>query len=161
MRNKTESVKLKELRRIAASNGGVLRPPDIVKAAEKKSSPLHDSFTWDDSEAAKEYRLWQARQLILRVYVNYEVKGKMEPVRVFVSLKPDRESGEGYREVVTVLRNTDWRQQMIADALEELTVFQKKYRLISELAEIFDATESVRKKVSRSVLPGPPQPRAG
>lgn len=42
-----------------------LTPEMVVAAAAAKSSPLHKFFEWNDSEAAKKYRLQQARQLIL------------------------------------------------------------------------------------------------
>lgn len=134
-----------ELKRIAAENGGVLQPETVVREAEPKSSPLHSRFTWDDSEAAHQYRIWQARQLI-RVSVEV-LAGTDKVVDVFVSLSTDRqkESG-GYRVMTEVLSDADLRQQMLTDALNELEVFRAKYRALVELAEIFTAIKSVKRK---------------
>ena len=41
-----------------------LRPSEVVAAAKPKTSPLHCEFTWDDTKAAHEYRLNEARHLI-------------------------------------------------------------------------------------------------
>ena len=138
-----------ELRRIANKHGGVLQPETVVQAARTESSPLHGAFCWDDTEAARLYRIVQARQLIR---VSVEViqpadGGKEFSVRAFVSLTPDRDQdGGGYRFVSEVLRNTAARGQMLADALAELRVFEEKYRVLSELAAVFSAARKVRAK---------------
>src|SRR5690606_1315589 len=59
----------KELERIREANDGRLRPEDVVVSAQKQDSPLHAIFTWDDSKAANEYRLSQARRLIRLVVI--------------------------------------------------------------------------------------------
>jgi hypothetical protein len=53
-----------ELETIRRNAGGVLRPEDVVSFAADPDTELHSRFEWDDTEAAQQYRLWQARQLI-------------------------------------------------------------------------------------------------
>jgi len=139
-----------ELRRIAEANGGQLRPSDIVKAARAASSPLHSQFEWDDSEAAEQYRIWQARQL-LRVTVEYIGEGdEAVPVRVFVSLSTDRRGdGSGYRVTTAVMSDPDYRRQLLADALEEMKRFEKKYADLKELAAVIAAMRRVGGKGRR------------
>ena len=134
-----------ELHRIANENGGILRAEAVVAAARNKNSPLHPKFEWDDSEAAEQYRLWQARTLI-RVTVSYteDDKDKM-PVRVFVSLTPDRkENGGGYRTMVSVMSNREQREQMLTDAHAEMDLFMAKYNALKELSEVFVAMKTVK-----------------
>lgn len=133
-----------ELQRIAIAHGGLLQPQTVVDEARDPKSPLHDSFQWDDGEAAHQWRLQQARQLI-RVVVKYEPVGdKNMPVRVFVSLTPDRkEGGDGYRLATSVLSDADMRRQMLADARGEMLRFKSKYARLQELAEVFDAMDRV------------------
>lgn len=52
------------LRRLEAE--GKLHGEAILAEAQDPSSPLHDRFTWDESEAAHRFRLWQARALMAR-----------------------------------------------------------------------------------------------
>ena len=54
------------------SSGGRLTPNGVVEAARDAASPLHYHFEWDDSVAAEQHRLDQARRLITSVY--YEVR---------------------------------------------------------------------------------------
>jgi len=132
-----------ELAKIAKRNGGVLMPAAVVKAARRESSPLHDRFTWDDSKAAQKHRLWEARQLIVTVRV---IVNDSEPFNAYISLKPDRPEGGGYRAMVEVLSDKELRAQMLGDALAELEVFRKKYKDLKELASVFAATKKVRSK---------------
>lgn len=139
-----------ELRRIYDENGGVLKPDAVVEAARPENSPLHSRFTWDDNEAANQYRLWQARQLI-RVSVELIDIGHKEPVevRAFVSLTPDREEeGGGYRRTVEVLSRAETRKQLLNDAVKELGEFEQKYKTLSELAEVFAASRKLRRQVA-------------
>lgn len=133
----------KELRRIAKSNGGVLQPVAVVAAARPKSSPLHNRFEWDDSTAAENYRIWQARQLI-KVSIE-QLPGVSCPTEVFVSLSSDRYEAGGYRITTAVLSNEQQRAELLEDALAELNIFKLKYRRLTELARVFDAIESVTK----------------
>lgn len=134
----TNQAVIDELERIAKEHGGELKPEDVVEAARAKSSPLHDHFTWDDSEAAQRYRLYEARQLI-RVTLTY-VGDDRTPMRVFVSLTPDRKAeGGGYRPTASVLVNAKQRAQLLADALAEMERFQAKYATLKELSEVFNS----------------------
>lgn len=137
-----------ELQRIAKKSGGILIPEKVVDEARSETSVLHDQFCWDDDKAAREYRIWQARQLI-RTTVRYiEIDGKERSVRVFVSLMPDRdEDGGGYRDVIAVLSDKSMRRQMLEDALNELQSFEKKYANLKELAEVFVASKRARVKL--------------
>ena len=142
--NKNAKV-IAELQRIAAANGGILLPENVVEEARRKSSPLHSRFEWDDDKAAHEYRIWQARQLI-SVTVSFLPSKTQSPERIWVSLKEDRKGAGGYRPLVAVLSDADLRQQLLSDALEDLEFFQEKYKKLTELAEVFSAASRVQVK---------------
>jgi hypothetical protein len=60
--------------RIIRSRSALLEPEQIVEFARNPSTALHSKFTWDDSVAAHQHRLWQARQLIA-VYIRVLDRG--------------------------------------------------------------------------------------
>lgn len=133
-----------ELKRIAEENAGILRAEDIVEAAKPETSPLHSRFEWDDSEAAKQYRLYQARNMI-RVSVEY-IGDTKQMSRVFVSLKTDRENvGGGYRAMLAVMSDSSRRMELIQEAMDDLEAFQNKYRMLDELAKLFEAIEETKR----------------
>lgn len=130
----------KELESLKAD--GLIKPADVVEFASDPETALHHCFTWDDSAAAIQFRLWEANR-ILRVYVQVEqVKGKA--VRAFVSLTSDRtQPGGGYRTVADVMSDEALKDQMLADALTMLRNMQQKYKSIQELQRVWDAVDEV------------------
>ena len=140
-----------ELKKLCKKHGGILKPETVVNAARSVASPLHKYFTWLDIDAAEQYRIWEARQL-LRVTVIFlpNENGEYVRVRAFQSLTPDRdEEGGGYRTTVSVLSNDQQRKQMIDDALAEMQCFQQKYNGIIELCEVFDAMSKAERNLKR------------
>jgi hypothetical protein len=55
---------------------GKLDPETVVAAAENVKSPLHHLFTWDDSEAARQWRLEQARSIIRLVRIEVKIQDR-------------------------------------------------------------------------------------
>lgn len=63
---------------------GHLDPEAVVKDARRKRSPLHPLFEWDDSAAAHEYRIEQARAAIRAVvWVVEKDDGEEQSCRAF------------------------------------------------------------------------------
>jgi hypothetical protein len=139
-----------ELVQIGEDHGGFVRPSDVVRAARLPRSPLHEFFEWDDSKAATGFRLEQARHLIRRVTVILTYGDEPISVRAFVSLVGDR--GEGsYRSTVTVLGARETREQLLEEALAEMEAFQRKYRHLTEVAEVVRAMARTSKRLRANV----------
>ena len=135
----------KELARLTKLGGGVLKPEAVVKTAKSKKSVLHECFDWDDTSAAKLWRLRQARELI-RVSVVI-LEDDSEPVKMYVSLMADRTSkGGGFRTVQAVMSDKELRAQLLDEALAELQAMQARYGRLKELAKVFAAVKKVRKR---------------
>lgn len=122
------------LERLEAKGEG-LTPNAVLREASKARSPLHGWFEWDDTEAAKQYRLAQARELVRSVDVTVVTAGEQSTVRAFVHM------GERYEPAVTVLSVVDKREALLARALAELQSFRRKYEVLEELAAVFAAMD--------------------
>ena len=137
---------IEELNLIASMNDGLLDPFRIVDYARDPDTALHSKFTWDDGEAAHQYRLWQARQVI-RLELTIAPRSEETPkeIRAFVSLRTDRkhDGTGGYRPILSVLSDDGLREQMLLDAKSEMRVFRKKYDTLRELAGVFTAMDAV------------------
>jgi hypothetical protein len=145
---------IQELRRIADENDGLLEPVHVVEAARNAASPLHPHFEWDDSIAAQNYRIWQARDLLIKVKVILDGPNETQvPTRVFVSLTPDRHSGDGYRPLDVVLANTSLRNQLLEDALHEMERFQAKYATLRELTKVVGEMRKAIAQIKRKMKP--------
>lgn len=137
-----------ELRSIAAKHDGRLHAEEVVKAARPQNSPLHGKFTWDDTEAAHQYRLEQARHLIRATIQYIDVDGSPRPVNVFVALSSDRENGGGYRELQTVLKRKEHREILLADAMKEMKSFIDRFETIKRLSKVVGEMKKVLKSVA-------------
>lgn len=134
------------------NSGGVIRPADVVRAARNSHSALHDCFTWDDGEAAEQYRLIEARNLLRVCVLTEEIAGSN--VRAFVSLTSDRaKDGGGYRTIADVMSDSDLREQMLSDALVQLRNMQQRYKSISQLDRVWDALDEVSKPSKKARKP--------
>ncbi len=138
-----------ELESIRKKYGGVLKPADVVRFARNKSTALHSRFCWDDTEAAKRYRLWQARDIIASVTF-IPSKGGNTRIRAYVSLRPDR-GEDSYRAVVDVLSVDEQRSQMLHDALEDLKMLRRRYSVLTEIINLDIPIAALQKAMDETV----------
>ena len=130
-----------ELQKIQQAGGGLLKAEDVVEFAKDPATALHSQFEWEDTEAARLYRLQQARAVI-RLHVRV-IADDQAPVRAFVSLKSDRADGGGYRATVDVLADEHMRTQLLQDALRDLHGLRKKYEALQALRPVWEAMARV------------------
>jgi hypothetical protein len=56
------------------SRAGRLTPEQVIEAAEPEGSALHACFDWDDTEAARKWRMEQAREIIRSVRIEVVIE---------------------------------------------------------------------------------------
>lgn len=116
-----------------------LTPETLLDANRDESAPLHSEFEWDDTVAAEEYRLVQARYLIRMLCVKPEVEqAEKKPVRAFFKV-----SSEGYESLPVIVQDKDKHQALLDQAIKELTSFRRKYVMLKELEPIFKQIDEV------------------
>jgi len=139
-----------ELERLRAQTGGELRPIDVIEAAASTRSALHSYFEWDDSKAAAQHRLQQARALIASIAVRAE-RGREK--RLYVSVrkgsnkKTSQMGGKGsiYVEREGAFKDETLREQLRAKAVHELERWAERYEpLRLELMQVFSAIEDLK-----------------
>lgn len=125
----------------AASKDKILHAARVVAWARRnQKSALHRQFEWNNSKAADEFRLWQARRLI---QINIIMDDGTPQI---VSLSFDRTKGGGYRSVSDVLSSRDLSEIMLRDALAELQRVQARFQRVRELTNVWTAVKRVRQK---------------
>lgn len=139
---------ISELNAIYAESGR-LHPEAIVERAKSPDSALHPYFQWDDGEAAHQFRLHQARQLI-RVAVRVIPSVNTGPVRAYVSISTLRHTQTGsYLATVDALADADTKRQMLEDALVTLRGLQRRFAHLPDLLPVWDALSDAIAKVER------------
>lgn len=140
------------LEKIDKESDGI-KPEMVVEKAKDKSSPLHDYFQWDDSIAGERWRIHQARSLInkLDIIIQYEGEEKAVPAFISIVVKVTEKETRKYRSSEFIAKDKDLREQVIKEALNDLFLWREKYRLLHELAEIFNVIKKVQKELDLKI----------
>lgn len=142
----------KELIKINNTIG--LNPTNVVLKAKDKKNPLHNYFDWNVRRAAEKHWLYQARQLINEVsweVQTYDYKTKKvvwEVQRGFESIK-NSNGGREYKPIYEIISNENYLNQIINDALREVSYWEEKYYRIKQLKLIFNAIEKTKKRYKK------------
>lgn len=119
--------------------GDTYTPDDIVeKAEDEPESELHKCFEWDDRKAARGYRLQQARLIMANIVVKTTDINPDAKTETFVRAIVKTEEKSTYEPITVTVTNVDSYALLLERAKSELEAFQRKYKTLSELAEIFD-----------------------
>lgn len=162
---KKEKAKVTQMKRVSkkeiiagrltwlARKSGRLTPELVVRDAEDARSPLHSQFEWDDSKAAEQYRLEQARDLIRSVELKVTTTNYTYSTVGFVR-DPDAGSGQGY--IATQRLRMDRRRARDAFDLELVQVVARMERArnlakILRLEAVWDALIRKMQKISEKV----------
>lgn len=138
---------LEVLTNLSKKHDGHLTPQIVLREAEKKTSPLHTHFEWDDSVAAERWRLEQAGQLIrkVRVTITNENTQKEMRVRAFFHVHEQEEKDADEEEpqsntgmyVPVKVAMENYSEQVKAAALAELKAIRNKWAQVEELSKIW------------------------
>jgi hypothetical protein len=129
-----------EVERIKAKNGGVVTAGLVVLEAQKKRNPLHKEFEWDDSIAAAEYRMEQARRMLRSFIVTYQesphIESRAYEVVTEVGTR-DESPRKVYKTTKEILQDPIQRDELLGRAINDALAFRRKYHELSELAQVF------------------------
>jgi len=125
---------------------GQVTPDIVVKEASDPGHFLHDYFEWDNNVGAENWRKQQARNIINHLIVVREYKGDDKEVKAYFSVTTD-DNEKQYVSVEVVLKNEDYRDQIIQESLREIIYWKEKNRDYQELELIFEAIEKTQKEI--------------
>lgn len=141
--NKAQQVG-EELARLENGSGG-LTAARVIAAARKLASPLHPFFEWDNTKAAAEYRLEQARYVIRYVIIE-DAPGHDAPVKSYYCVPKDEtddiDGREIYRPTMLLLESPKHRKQLCKQAKSELKQWRLRWAILSDdLGTLFRAID--------------------
>lgn len=123
---------------IAKQAKGRLTPESVVADAKFNNSPLHHLFEWSDTEAARKYRLHQARQLIASVKVNVTIEDAVFTTVKYVrnpDLKSGRHGEQGYIETSKIKQGSDFAREVMKDEIARMLALVER---TNSLADVLD-----------------------
>lgn len=122
---------------------GSYHPQDLVDfAADNPDSELHKTFQWNDEQAGRAYRLWQAREVIGRYAVRIEVNDRIETIPV-ISVPSLRGTVDGsYLERDAIGANEAYRGEVLAETQAKLRTMRETFGpLLPELKTVWSAVK--------------------
>lgn len=149
----------KELLKIQKAYGS-LSAGLVLKEAKKKRHPLHTYFNWDDSDAAKKWRLHQANMLITRAQITI-TDHEERTISAFISV--NKEEGREFVHTAEAINDDQIALQIFSqleariatlqDHLQSLDLLQgiSKTALTSAKTPITKRRIQLEKKVARAV----------
>jgi hypothetical protein len=123
------------LERIAKDDeDGGIAPEAVVEAARDVDSPLHDRFDWDDSSAAHQFRLEQARKLITQYPITI-VRPDPQMVNVVIT-RDDGSSRRVYVPIDRAVADPDLYEQVVADAKRGIQAYRNRLSAFERAREV-------------------------
>ena len=114
---------------------GALTPALVVEAARDPEHPLHSRFEWDDTEAAKQWRLTQASQLLRVVRLPAE-NGRPSDLRAFVAVKGAETHQADYVPTAEAMSDEFARRLVLRDMEREWKALKRRYEHMREFAAL-------------------------
>ena len=108
---------------------GSLTASGVLADAESPTSKLHSLFQWDDSKAANEFRLIEARKVIKRINITIE-----EPTEQIINVPAIKGEGQ-YKTASVVIASVSDYESALSEAITRLTSAEKAVQLLSDLAD--------------------------
>jgi len=127
-----------EVNRIIARDGGAT-PSVVVDESRPEDAPLHPAFEWDDSVAAEQYRIGQARHIIRCVLIAPDPAREAAPtIRAYVSVPTPAEDNPNarlYKRTLDVLGgdNEIERAAVKRRFLNEIQALRRRYKDLLEI----------------------------
>jgi hypothetical protein len=126
----------------------VATPSAIVDLAAPDESPLHELFTWEDSEAARLYREVEARKIVRSLVTVKVTSQEIIPTRAFVSVVDVGNPGNRkYVALDHALQYKGYHLQLLLDAKKDLERFSVKYANLLKISKNF-STELITLQVA-------------
>jgi hypothetical protein len=120
---------------------GNFTPEQIVDLAGDRKSPIHQYFEWDDTKAARLYRIQRARKLIQCLVV--QIQGNSSPA--FVNVKLAEEDRGKYFQTESCLETPEIWQLVLEKALSELTSWRARYANFKQLKPLYKVIDQTIK----------------
>lgn len=133
----------------AIAEDGELTATSVLAEAEREDSPLHKYFEWDDTEAARQYRLTQARGLVRSLMITFIKNQKTETTRAFHLVKYSRDDSQEpkkqYVPAMKIFSDRELSDQIIRTAEAAMRSWLTRFEQYSELSA---ASEHIRRALS-------------
>lgn len=122
---------------------GSVTAENLLEASKPEDSPTHKLFEWNDTKAANNYRLCQARILINNLRIEIVKDDKSLKVPAYVNVVKKEDGTARYQNAPRAFEAVETREIVLERAKNELQMFTIKYATFIEFAKVIDAINEV------------------
>lgn len=123
---------IQEMERIETLYGS-LTPQNILDASRPKNALFHTLFQWDDTQAAEQYRLQQARTILNNIEVTVISDGQPKQLAVYEVIKQPS-STQVYKSINTMsVNDIDFIRMR---TIKELNILKDKLSIYKEFSKV-------------------------
>lgn len=141
--DKADAQKIGEaLAKVAAKGGGSLTPTAVVETARNPRNVLHKHFEWDDSKAAQQWRVEQARSVIQCIHAE-DSSASQGHVRAFISVATNE--GRAYHTIAAVKESVDLQSRILKQADRDLEAFERRYQALQDVCAVVHKAREILK----------------
>lgn len=130
---------MEEMERIESLYGS-LTPQNILDASRPKNALFHTLFQWDDTIAAENYRLQQARTILNNIEVTVVSDGSPKFIPVYEVIKQPS-SSQVYKSINSM--TIDDIQFIKTRTLKELNILKDKLAVYKEFSKVTSSLHQV------------------
>jgi hypothetical protein len=144
----------RELAALAEKHDEGLAPDVVVEAARRPESAMHRYFEWDDTAAAREWRLHKARMIVGSIEVKVITKPGPAPETAYtrkfhhVRMVDKLDEPERYVALEVVVARPKYVEQVIANAERDLFGWRERVRMYQQYRE-FNRFNSIIKAIDK------------
>ena len=137
---------IEELKQIEKKYGE-LRPEYVVEEAKDKNHPLHNYFDWNNKVAGHKWRVYQARNLILRVKIEHPQRPS-EKVRYYVHNGKSDETRK-YQNIDRLHLQTDELQRTLDLFKRDVMSYTHRLRKLAGYKEYYPELDAKVDQIER------------
>jgi hypothetical protein len=119
-------------------------PEAFISASKNKKAPTHALFEWDDSAAAREFRLVQARVIVSSLQVEIVTPtGKVDRVRAYIG------TSDRGRYSATLEATEEELSEAEQRCLAQMRTFRDRWKSLQLAQDVVSAIAQTEQKVRR------------
>jgi len=123
---------------------GALSPELVVRHAyQNPGSDLHSHFEWNDTTAARQWRIEQAKMLLRSIVIVREEDPRGTEIRLFVSIDRIGEEPRKYVNLNRAMADDEMRAMVLGRVGHELQAIRRKHIDLHELAGVWESIDQL------------------
>ena len=140
---KEKELVAEKLAELANKNGGRLTPNVVLEEAKDRDSVLHNLFEWDDTLAAHQHRIYQARQIITSVRVVITTENRKISTVYYVRDPEAEPTEQGYVSIDRLKTDKDLAKESIVMEFSRASSYLQRAKAHAQALNMNDEIDAL------------------